>query len=310
MNAASVLPDGSVNVCYDRKTETLGNIFTGFQFRDRLVDCKLVHCACPLWAFEKELHKKAKGEPCQERPYQAFLHWHVTYECQMLCNYCIVTGPDRKTDTEDKLRKSNPIDVDAVIRTLEATGKKYYVSLMGGEPFLVPNIVELVKELTRNKHYVGANTNLSAMDPRLWSEIDHSYLGNFHISLHAQPMERRRQTESFIRNYHAMVRSGFKNFYITAVAHPYLLARIDEYREFFGKEGISFKLIPMLEGGGATGGKPYPESYTPEELKLIDADWLHDYFPQKNATGEKPKIEKFRPRGKHGDHMMIDEGES
>lgn len=306
LSAASILPDGSVNVCYDRRTENLGNIYTGFRFRRGLVECDKLHCSCPLWAFEKELHKKAKGEPAIERPYHAYLHWHITYECQMLCNYCIVTGPDRRTDMEDKLRKSAPVDIDAVERTLDATGMNFYISMMGGEPFMVENMTEVVKRLTR-KHWVGFNTNLCAMDPGFWKEIDHSKLGNFHISLHVHPMERRKLTDRFLANYHAMVDSGFTNFNVTAVAHPHLLARIDEYRKFFGGHGIRFQLIPMLEGGGASGGKIYPESYTPEELKLIESHWLDDYFPQENALQKAPKITNFRPRSlNNADHLMID----
>ncbi len=305
VNAASVLPDGSVNSCWDRKDEPLGNIFTGFQFKKELIRCEKVHCACPLWAFEKELHKKAKGEPNIERPYEAYLHWHITYECQMLCNYCIVTGPDRKTDTEDKMRRSRPVDMDAVMRTLDATGLRYYVSMMGGEPFMVPDMIGIVKRL-QEKHVVGFNTNLAAMDPRFWKEVDLSRLGNFHISLHAQPMERRSLTERFLANFRAMRESGFTNYYVTAVAHPELLARIEEYAEFWGSRGIGFKLIPMLEGGGATGGKPYPESYTEEELKLISKDWLQDYFPVNNAIDEKTDIRAFRPRGRGQDHTLLD----
>lgn len=304
VNAASVLPDGSVNTCYDRKDENIGNIFTGFRFREKLVECRKVHCSCPLWDFERALHKKAKGEPHEERPYQAFLHWHITYQCQMMCNYCIVTGPDRLTDTRDKLRQSPPVDIDAVMRTLDDTGMTYYLSMMGGEPAMVPNIVELCKVLTQ-KHYVGFNTNLAALDPRFWEEVNISHLGNFHISLHIQPMERRRLTERFIENFKAMNAAGFKNYYITAVGHPDMLARFHEYRDFFAKHDIFFKVIPMIEGGGATGGRIYPASYTKEELAIIQTDWLDNYFPQKNAANEKVHIEKFIPRNPNNkDHVM------
>ncbi len=305
-NAASILPDGSVNTCYDRKNENLGNINTGFEFRKKLVECDLVHCACPLWAFEKELHKKAKGEEAIERPYQAYLHWHVTYECQMMCNYCIVTGPDKKTDTEDKLRKSTQIDIKSVVNTLDKTGLTYYISMMGGEPFLVPNMTELVLELQK-KHIVGFNTNLATMDPNFWKIVDTTRLGNFHISLHIQPMEKRGLTDRFLENLLAMKASGFTNYYITAVAHPNMLAKFTFYKNFFDKHDVKFQLIPMIEGGGSTGGKVYPESYTEDELKLINTDWLNDYFPQKNAINEKPKIENFRPRNpKNQQHELLD----
>lgn len=304
VNAASVLPDGSVNACYDRKDENIGNIFTGFKFREQLIECRKVHCSCPLWNFEQDLHKRAKGEPYEGRPYDAFLHWHITYECQMMCNYCIVTGPDKASDTRDKMRKSPPTDIDAVMRTLEKTGLTYYVSMMGGEPMLVPNIIEVVKTLT-TKHYVGFNTNLAALDPRFWDEVNISHLGNFHISLHIRPMEKRKLTDKFIENFKAMKRVGFTNYYITVVGHPDILANIDQHREFFAKHDIFFKVIPMIEGGGATGGKVYPASYTEKELAIIQTDWLDNYFPQKNAAHEKPKIENFVPRNpKNKDHAM------
>lgn len=303
VNAASVLPDGSVNTCYDRKDENIGNIFTGFKFRDKLVECRKVHCACPLWNFEQALHKKAKGEPHDHRPYDAFLHWHITYQCQMMCNYCIVTGPDKLTDTRDKKRASPPVDIEAVMRTLDATEMIYYLSMMGGEPAMVPNIVELCKVLTQ-KHYVGFNTNLAALDPRFWEEVNISHLGNFHISLHIQPMERTKLTGRFIENFKAMKAAGFTKYYITAVGDPAMLARFHEYREFFAKHDIFFKVIPMIEGGGLN-GKIYPASYTKEELAIIQTDWLDNYFPQKNALSEKVQIENFVPRNpKNQEHSM------
>lgn len=296
-NAVSILPDGSVNVCWDRKEEHLGNIFRGgFSLRDHLVPCSLVHCACPLWAFEKNLHAQAKGENLNPPlPYQAYAHWHITYECQMLCEYCIVTGPDRASDTRDKKTRSLPVPIDDMVKVVDASGLSFYFSLMGGEPFLVPNIVEVVQRLTE-RHYVGANTNLCAVPRHFWKSINHDRIGNFHISLHIYPLERKNLTQDFIDSFKTMVDAGFNRYNITVVAHPKVIDRIDYYRELFGRHGIAFKLIPMLDGGGAVKGKVYPESYTSDELKLIERDWLEDYFPQKNAKNEKVDVTKFRPR--------------
>ena len=310
VNAASILPDGSVNVCYDRQGENLGNIFSGFGFRDKLVDCKLVHCACPLWAFEKNLYQTALGNsPENSTEHQVFFHWHITYECQMMCEYCIVTGPDKLTDTRDKLRKSPPCDVDAILKTMDQMNLIGYFSLMGGETFLVPNINEVCAKLTE-KHYLGANTNLCAMDPNFWKKVNVDHLGNFHISLHVGPMERKGLTQKFIENHQAMVESGFKNFYVTVVGHPEIFPKLQKYREFFGEYGIEFKIIPMIEGGLSTGGKLYPESYTEEELQHMERDWLEDYFPENKAKNVKTKIEQFRAGAPSKKNHMYLEGSS
>ncbi|MCB0384969.1 MAG: hypothetical protein KDD43_06220 [Bdellovibrionales bacterium] len=310
INAVSILPDGSMNVCWDRKPENLGNIYEGgFKLRNQLINCDLVHCACPLWAFEKDLHAIAKGEPATRPvPYDVFAHWHITYECQMMCEYCIVTGPDRATDTKDKKTRSKPVPIDSMLKVVDESGLKFCFSLMGGEPFLVPNVIEVCERLAERGHMIGANTNLCAVPHEFWKSVPHEQISNIHISLHIHPMQRKGITQQFIDGYKAMVDSGFDRFYITAVAHPSLFERLDEYRELFGKHGINFKLIPMLEGGGASKGKVYPESYTQEELQHIEGDWLEDYFPQKNAKKEKVDISKFRPRSSKSDrNTLLDE---
>ncbi len=295
-NVGSILPDGSVNVCFDRKDENLGSIFTGFEWKNELKPCDKVHCQCPLWAFDENLNARAHGK--EEKniiDWDHFFHWHITYECQMRCNYCTVTSTDKRIDTLDKLRKSKPIDVEAVMRTLDATGKRYHFSFIGGEPFMLPNMTELCAALTR-KHYVSFNTNLCAMPLDFFEHVDASKVLTMHISLHIKPMEVRRLTEDFLQRAKIVHDAGVSNYYITTVAHPKLFPKIKEYTEFFGKHGIKFKLIPMLEGGFSTDGKVYPDSYTEEELAMIDAGWLDNYFPEKNAKGEKVNIKEFRPK--------------
>ena len=62
-----------------------------------------------------------------------------------------------------------------------------------------------------------------------------------------------------------------------------LIAGMNIIGEKFGKHGIKFKLIPMIDGGGVFKGKPYPQSYTPQELEIIEHDWLDEYYPLNNT---------------------------
>lgn len=294
-NVGSILPDGSVNVCFDRKDENLGNIFTGFKFKETLTPCDKVHCQCPLWNFDEALNDVALGrEPKKKIIWDHFFHWHITYECQMRCNYCTVTSTNKRIDTLDKLRKSEPIDVEKIIKTLDATGKTYHFSFIGGEPFMLPNMTELCAELIK-KHYISFNTNLCEMPLDFFKKVDASRVLTMHISLHIKPMEVRRLTEAFLERAKIVHEAGVQNYYITTVAHPKILKEIKKYTDYFGAHGIKFKLIPMLEGGFSTEGKVYPDSYTEEELAMIDAGWLDNYFPEKNARGEDVEIKKFRP---------------
>jgi len=281
-NAASVLPDGTINVCFDRR-ESLGNIYRGFEFNKELVKCSLEFCDCPLWSFEKNLHAIAKGKlPPNQPAYDAFLHWHVTYNCNMFCHYCTLFPGDKKRDFKEKKNPAKPINISAMMKTLAATGKKFLISFTGGEPFLVPNMAETCAELTK-KHFVCFNTNLTMLDMKLFETANIDHIGMLNISMQIQPMEKLNLTERFIEKIHTIQNIGFSRYHITVVADPVLFPKIKYYRYEFGKHGIKFKLIPMIDGGGVFQGKAYPESYTSEELELIERDWLDEYFPLNNT---------------------------
>ena len=80
-----------------------------------------------------------------------------------------------------------------------------------------------------------------------------------------------------------LMRTRAVYFFMASWAIGEVIKRIFAYyREFFGRHGIYFKIIPMLDGGGAFKGKSYPESYTKEELDVIERDWHAEYYPLKN----------------------------
>ena len=281
-NAGSILDDGTVNVCFDERIK-LGSIYRGFEFRSELTKCSRAFCDCPLWAFEKNLSAIAKGKKPENEPaYDAFFHWHVTYSCNMHCHYCTLFGDDKKRDKREKSAPPKPLDIDRMMKVFDSTGKTFLFSFIGGEPFMVPNMVEACAALTQ-KHFVCFNTNLTCMDPRLFDVVNIDHLGTLNVSLHILPMEHNGLTQKFIDNVHAMRARGFDRYLFTVVGEPALFPKLDYYREFFGRHGISFKIIPMIDGGGAYKGKPYPESYTPEELDLIERDWHAEYYPLKNT---------------------------
>lgn len=291
-NVASALPDGTVNYCLNKKIR-LGNIYTGFQFKDDLTPCQASFCDCPLYSFEKRLHDKALGKEITKKTgHTAFIHWHVTYSCNMMCHYCILCIGDPKEDLINKRSKPNSIKINKMIYVLEKTGHKFLISFIGGEPFLVPNINEACAALTKEKHRVMFNTNLTLIKPDFFEMVDMNYLGCFHISCHLLPMEKRRLTQTFIKNVNMMQDTGHKNYYVTVVAEPDIFPKLDYYKDLFAKHNIYFELIPMLDGGGVN-GKVYPESYTDDQLELINKEWLCDYFPDKYAKNEVADLKDY-----------------
>jgi len=291
-NVASVLPDGSVNYCFNKRV-SLGNMFSGFQFKNNLTECKATFCDCPLYSFEPELYKKATNQEYKERRYDAFLHWHVTYSCNLRCHYCRLIYDDKEKDNEIKRTSASPIDVSKMMDSIRKTGNIFMISFMGGEAFRVPNMDEVCEALTKDKHTVSFNTNFTLVTRSFFERINLDYLGCLHISCHIRPMQKKGLTETFIKNIEMMRDEfGHNDFYVTVVSEPWVFENLDEHREYFGKHGIELKLIPMLDGGGVA-GKVYPESYTEEQLREMDKDWLKGYFPQKYKKGEVAEISEY-----------------
>lgn len=76
--------------------------------------------------------------------------WILTEKCNLNCYYCL-----QNADT----RKANCIPIDYCFAKNVKSPMLFH--LTGGEPFLVPNLIELVNELQSIGHYVSMNTNLT-----------------------------------------------------------------------------------------------------------------------------------------------------
>lgn len=130
--------------------------------------------------------------------YDAQLYWEIlpTRLCHFDCTYCFKNpagqrlDPSAQSPSKDSgfqrpnllnkmlrasqmefpallhrlkltLRKNkiNKIDIPAFVKMLDRTRKIFKITSTGGEPFLVPNLVEACEKITQ-RHYISFNTNL------------------------------------------------------------------------------------------------------------------------------------------------------
>jgi MoaA/NifB/PqqE/SkfB family radical SAM enzyme len=167
------------------------------------------------------------------------------------------------------------------MRMLNQTDRTYRITFTGGgEPFLVPNIIEGCKEITQ-KHFISINTNLTL--PRISEfskEIDPERVLFILASLHIKELERLNLLKKYINNYRLCKDKGF-NIIAAAVGHPSLLDEITKYKRFFQEEGIHFHFDPFI---GRYNEKTYPDSYTEKEIEIFGIDIN--------------QIEQFRQKGR------------
>ncbi len=209
--------------------------------------------------------KKTRGRPRSEarRPPDAWLVWFPTYRCIFNCEYCFFLNPIKRT------APAEPIDVPSLVSALDRSGRTVRLSFGGGgEPFLVPNLVEACQAVTRD-HYISFTTNLISKNvPRFAQVIDPSRVVLLIASLHIKELERLRLVDRYVRHYRLCAERGFP-ISPDAIAYPPLRPEADRYREAFGRLGVPLKFSPFI---GMHDGRFYPDSYTDEDIALFGLD--------------------------------------
>jgi len=185
--------------------------------------------------------------------------WEVTRTCNFRCAYCL-------SGSNTVREKLVPVDVAAVRRTLDASGYVFELNLVGGEPSILPNFVDLVRGLTQ-RHYVFLTTNLAAdaVFERFAAEVDPARITGIDCSFHVEQREQRSSFEKYARTWNLLKDRGFK-LYANYVAHPSLLGRIAGDLDRLAGLGVAINPTPYI---GLWEDRKYPDSYTAEERRFL-----------------------------------------
>lgn len=183
--------------------------------------------------------------------YDAWLHWQTFSPCNFNCSYC--------TSTKHGLK---PVDVPALMRTLRGTGRTFRVGFTGGgEPFLVPNIVETMAAIS-GEHFISFNSHLTNKKVRtLLERVDTSRILYVTASAHIEELLRLKLLDTFASNVHTCRERGVQTN-VVAVAYPPLVAEVDKYRGLFGQRGLDLGFAPFV---GTYQGRRYPAAYSSVE---------------------------------------------
>jgi MoaA/NifB/PqqE/SkfB family radical SAM enzyme len=212
--------------------------------------------------------------------YNAWLVWNPTDACNLQCLYCFRFQKGSKVSAEDA-KTAHAIDIPVLLKTLNATGKIFRITFSGGgEPFLIPNLIEACTALTK-KHYLSFNTNLvSPAIKELVANVKPHRIINIHASLHMKELERHNLLDRYIANF-LLCKSKNIAIHPLAVAHPTLVDEVPSYRKFFLAKGINIKFSTFI---GEHDGKQYPAAYTERENKVFGFSTP--------ASGKKPFSQK------------------
>lgn len=193
------------------------------------------------------------------KPYDVWLNWVVTEKCNIQCEYCCICDEIKNRSV------INAINIDAVLDNLNNSGNTFKVEFTGGEPFLIPNIVEAMKAIASH-HFIAFNSNLlSKKVPLILDSVHPDKVDFINASFHIGELERKNLVDKFMSHYYLLKSANFP-ICIVMVGYPKLKERILFYMEEFEKSGIDFLVLPFY---GTCNDKSYPESYTSDELSIF-----------------------------------------
>ena len=187
-----------------------------------------------------------------------YVTWNVTKACNFRCKYCYfppesAPGPAR-------------LPVEKITEFLDATGREWVIGLTGGEPFILPDFVDLCRSLSVN-HLLEIDTNLSltARVREFAQKVDPKRVRDLYVALHIEEREKRNGVPDFIDNVHLLMDKGF-HVTVNYVIHPTLVGRYPDDYDYFQKQGLRILPRPFK---GVHEGLVYPAGYTPEAMALL-----------------------------------------
>ncbi|MBU1811385.1 MAG: radical SAM protein [Candidatus Omnitrophica bacterium] len=184
--------------------------------------------------------------------------WDIHYRCNFRCPYCwFFTNWAQQAQHNIYL---NPQEWMVHWQRVFDNYGQVRIEITGGEPFLYPQFIKLVKELS-SIHIVKITTNMSGDIDGFVKEVspERVYLDlNFHpVFCH--------DLDEFIRKTKLLHNAGF-DAGVCYLAYPPQMGMLDFYHQRFKENGIRFALAAFW---GIYNEKQYPAAYTDKEKELI-----------------------------------------
>ncbi len=201
---------------------------------------------------------RSGGYVATPRPAEGVVTWNINTTCNYRCSYCT----QRFLDDRKRWLRDGP----AFLRGFARLDGRWEVKISGGEPFLHPNLLEIVEGLAALGHAVSIVTNFSAAEERLraFLEAAGAALRVFSASLHLEYLVAPADLEAFARKA-AWLQDQLHeqaSLNVTCVATRANLPRLEALTNFFGARGLRFKVQPEKQDREVI-------EYTEEEKGLL-----------------------------------------
>lgn len=165
--------------------------------------------------------------------------------CNLECEYCYIIQESRRKNQMPEL-KYTPKQIRYALRK-ERLGGVAYISICGaGETLVVKEIIDIVKELLEEGHYVNITTNgtLNNRFDEIIAQISKEDLKKLHFafSLHYLELKKKNLLSNFCRNIRKVKENGC-SYTLQMNLYDGYIDSYDEIKEFCDK---NFGFLPQI----------------------------------------------------------------
>ena len=186
--------------------------------------------------------------------------WDIHFLCNYRCPYCWFYNK-----WYDHARDNRYFSAEKWIAGWKNIFEKHgscYIEIASGEPFIYPNFVSLVREISKI-HSMIITTNLSVDIDDFVKQIDSSRV-KLGITFHPLFAD----FDEFIKKAQVLKEHGFTGI-VTYLAYPPQIKHIDYFKKKFEQNGLTIAITTFW---GEYNGIKYPEGYTQQEIQIIKND--------------------------------------
>ncbi|MFA6092617.1 MAG: hypothetical protein WCU88_13420 [Elusimicrobiota bacterium] len=211
--------------------------------------------------------------------------WEILHACNYRCPYCFFIHCWERSPEEINTRHARCSAQDWLRfwSRLHETSGSFKIEVVGGEPFLYPGFIPLIKTISQ-QHSLLIVTNLSVPIAEIAEQLDPKKV-RLHSSFHPHFAE----IGDFLDKNKALQAKGFR-VTTTMVSYPPIFDQLPRFRDILESAGISCWVAPYQ---GTYEGRSYPESFTQEQK-----DWLYSTHGAESRTGFQHGVHSLRPMGK------------
>jgi len=208
-----------------------------------------------------ELKEVASGKSASEpRKTEIRFTWDIHFRCNYRCPYCWFYHKGY-----DYARDERHFSTEEWVIMWKNIFEKYgpcYIEIASGEPFIYPNFVSLVREISKI-HLLTITTNLSVDIDDFVKQIDSSMV-KIGVTFHPSFAD----FDKFIKKAQILKEHGFIDT-VNYLAYPPQIKQLDYFKKKFKQNGLAIMVTTFW---GEHNGIKYPEGYTQQEIRIIDND--------------------------------------